>query len=609
MLRSPFPACRVKTGREACPTYLKDMRTLFLLLAFATLTLAEPPRLDKQTLFESGTGGYALYRIPGLVVTDQGTLIAYCEARKTLSGDWGAIDLMYRRSEDGGQTWSEPKKFDVGGGFEKNPVAINQKLGKFPDITVNNPVMIADKGVVHFLYCVEYMRAFYTRSEDDGKTFSPPVEITRTFEDFKPAYDWKVIATGPGHGIRLSKNGRLIVPVWLSTGEGGHAHRPSAVSVIVSDDAGKNWKRGDIVLQHPDLTNPSETAAVELPDGRVMLNIRHESSPHQRAVSISEDGATKWSKSARDPALPEPICMGSLVRLGDRVLFSNPHNTDGRDRRNVSIYVSEDSGKSWKYRRSIESGFSGYSDLAIGKDGSVYCFHERGGMNGNATQTESLVLAKFNLEWTTKQPTRIVCLGDSITKGFRPGVKETEAFPYRIETGLRKLGIDVEVLNVGIGGETSSQGLKRLKAAVIDQRPDIVTIMYGANDSYIDKGKTNVRVPLEEYRTNLTAMIRELKKAKITPILMTTNRYGGKHPADGSGQHPQLQMDAYMKVCREVAATENVALIDHQSLWIEATKKGTDIETWMTDHVHPNARGHAEIAKDMLEVMKKERFR
>src|SRR5262245_32304297 len=118
---------------------------------------AAEPLLGKQTLFEAGTGGYATYRIPGLVVTDKGTLLAYCEARKSAS-DWGAIDLVYRRSTDGGKSWSEPKKIvDVGGGFEKNPVAVNQKLGRFPDITTNNPVMIADKGVVHFLYCVQYM--------------------------------------------------------------------------------------------------------------------------------------------------------------------------------------------------------------------------------------------------------------------------------------------------------------------------------------------------------------------------------------------------------------------------------------------------------------------
>ena len=154
------------------------MRYVLPLLLALPAAAAEPV-LEKQTLFEAGTGGYATYRIPGLVVTDKGTLLAYCEARKTSASDWWAIDLVYRRSTDGGKTWTDPKKVvDVGGGFEKNPVAVNQKLGHFPDITVNNPVMIVGKGVVHFLYCVEYMRCFYTRSEDDGKTFAPPVEIT-----------------------------------------------------------------------------------------------------------------------------------------------------------------------------------------------------------------------------------------------------------------------------------------------------------------------------------------------------------------------------------------------------------------------------------------------
>jgi sialidase-1 len=370
----------------------------FLIPLLIAIPAAAEPVLEKQVVFEAGSGGYFTYRIPGLIVTDKGTLIAYCEGRRTSASDWGAIDLLYRRSADGGKTWSDPKKFDVGAGFEKNPVAVNLKLGKFPDITINNPVMVADKGVVHFLYCVEYMRCFYTRSEDDGKTFAPPIEITETFEALRPAYDWKVIATGPGHGIRLTKTGRLIVPVWLSTSEKG-GHRPSAVATIFSDDGGKTWTAGDLVVKHPDLTNPSETAAVELPDGQVMLNIRHESTPHQRAISVSADGATKWSKPTFDAVLPEPICMGSLVRWDKRILFSNPHNPDGRERKNVSVYASEDAGKTWKYRRAIEPGPSGYSDLAVGPDGWAYCLYEAGTQEGKSFQVKSLTLAKFNEAW------------------------------------------------------------------------------------------------------------------------------------------------------------------------------------------------------------------
>ena len=325
---------------------------------------------------------------------------AACLLRSTqdLSKRLGAIDLQYRRSTDGGKTWSDAKKLDVGSGFEKNPVAVNMKLGKFPDITINNPVMIADKGVVHFLYCVEYMRCFYTRSEDDGKTFAPPIEITETFEALRPTYDWKVIATGPGHGIRLTKNGRLIVPVWLSTSEKG-VHRPSAVATIFNDDGGKIWTAGDLVVKHPDLANPSETAAVELPDGRVMLNMRHETVPHQRAISLSDDGVTKWSKPTFDAALPEPICMGSLVGWDKRILFSNPFNAEGRERKNVSVYASDDAGKTWKYRRAIEPGPSGYSDLAVGPDGWAYCLYEAGEVEGKSFRVKTLTLAKFNEAW------------------------------------------------------------------------------------------------------------------------------------------------------------------------------------------------------------------
>ena len=126
-------------------------------------------------------------------------------------------------------------------------------------------------GAVHLLFCHEYMRCFYRKSDDGGRTFSPPVEITSTFEPFRRHYDFKVLATGPGHGIQLA-TGRLVVPVWLSTGTGGHAHRPSVVATITSDDHGATWQCGQIVAGETDpLVNPSEAQAVELTDGRNRL--------------------------------------------------------------------------------------------------------------------------------------------------------------------------------------------------------------------------------------------------------------------------------------------------------------------------------------------------
>jgi hypothetical protein len=381
---------------------------VFSTLLVTAATWAGEPLLEKKDLFEANSGGYALYRIPGLVATGKGTLLAYCEARKDSRSDWGTIDILMRRSADGGKTWEPPRKIvrpprDA----TKNPVALAQGLARPGEVTINNPVALADRrtGAVHFLYCVEYARCYYQRSDDDGQTFTEPVEITPAFENYRPEYDWKVLATGPGHGIQLS-GGRLIVPVWLSTGTGGHAHRPSAVSVIYSDDHGRSWRRGDIVVAHPNPINPSETAAVELADGRVMLNIRHESEPRLRGVSISPDGVTGWGKVRFDGALPDPVCFGSLVRLSKRaegekarILFVNPHNPTGRERRNLTVKLSEDEGLTWPVARVIEPGTSGYADLAVGPDGMIYCFYERGSAGKGSTGSPSLCLARLNLEW------------------------------------------------------------------------------------------------------------------------------------------------------------------------------------------------------------------
>jgi sialidase-1 len=394
--------------------------TVFLVLS-APAPAAEP-LLEKVDLFEAGKDGYALYRIPGIVVTPKGTLLAYCEARKHSGSDWDAIDILLRRSTDGGKTWGQRQNVAaVEGKVAKNPAALKLKGVRAEDVTLNNPVAIVDhkSGVVHFLFCAEYNRCFHMRSDDDGKTFSKPVEITATFEKFRDEYAWQTFATGPAHGVQL-KNGRLLVPVWLAKGTGGNAHRPSVLSTIYSDDQGKTWKRGDVVAGEGDpLMNPNETALAQLADGRVMLNIRSESKQHRRAVCFSDDGATKWTKPAFDDQLREPICMASLCRLSEkpasdrnRLLFANPDNLDradgkeapgvGRDRKNLTVKLSYDEGKTWAVSKVLEAGYSGYSDLAAGPDGVIYCFYERGSADGkSSTRTARLTLARFNLEWLT----------------------------------------------------------------------------------------------------------------------------------------------------------------------------------------------------------------
>lgn len=391
--------------------------TVLLSTAIGLPLSAAEPFMEKQDLFTADTLGYKLYHIPGIVVTAKGTVLAWCEARKK-GGDWDQIDILLRRSTDDGKTWSEPKRIaDVPGPKTKNPFSLRMKNVDPNDVTLNNPVLIADRdGTVHMLFCLEYMRCFYQRSTDDGLTWSTPVEITATFEPFRNAYDWKVLATGPNHSIQL-KNGRLVVPVWLSTGTGGNAHRPSVTATIFSDDAGKTWHAGDIAVPCTDeWINPNETVAIELADGSVMLNVRSESKAHRRLITVSKDGATGWSTPKFDDALLEPICMGGIVRYSsaggggkNRILFSNPDNlsrTDGkeepgknRDRKNVSVKLSYDEGRTWAVSKVIEPGPSMYSDIAVTKAGTILCFHGRGTKVGFAG--EFLTLSRFNLEWLT----------------------------------------------------------------------------------------------------------------------------------------------------------------------------------------------------------------
>lgn len=387
-----------------------------LLAAFlpAAAATSEPARVD---IFTSGEHGYFMYRIPGLAVTPKGALLAYAEARRTSGSDWDDIDLIIRRSEDGGATWSPQQVIGrLSETLTQNPVTAgrNRPPGA---ITYNNPVVISDrkKGLVHFLYCVEYMRAFYMRSDDDGKTFSPPVEITKTFDGFRSEYDWKVIATGPGHGIQL-KNGRLLVPVWLSTAAVA-PHNPNVLATIYSDDHGKTWRHSRIaIMGGGEIRNANETVAVELANSHVMLNVRSTSPRHRRLVVTSPDGATRWSTPRFQEELVEPICFGSIARYGptsrrgpNRLLFVNPDNLlrggqpgepgQSRDRRNLTVQLSVDDGATWNVKRVLDPGWAGYADINVGPDNMIYVLYERGHPNEERLRIAALTLVKFPLSW------------------------------------------------------------------------------------------------------------------------------------------------------------------------------------------------------------------
>ena len=357
------------------------------------------PHFEITNLFTANTDGYTNYRIPGACVTPNGVAIVHTEARFGRGGDWDAIDILLRRSPDNGQTWEAPRKLVDHRDFGAGPL--------------HNCNTIVDRqtDTVHVLFCFNYARAFYMKTTDDGATFSAPVEITAKFEAFRPAYDWGVIAIGLPNGIQLS-SGRLFIPVWLSESH-RKAHRPNRCAAIYSDDHGQTWQAGHMV---PDVVpNLNETGAVELADGRVLMNMRNGIGVKRRVITTSADGSGPWETPWLDSALLEPTCQGTIFRYSksadgcSRILFVNPDNLAGQDqkgssifltRRNLTVKLSYDECQTWPVAKVIEPGFSGYSALAVCPDGTILCAFERGRPDGSDSD-DYLALARFNLAWLT----------------------------------------------------------------------------------------------------------------------------------------------------------------------------------------------------------------
>jgi acyl-CoA thioesterase-1 len=218
----------------------------------------------------------------------------------------------------------------------------------------------------------------------------------------------------------------------------------------------------------------------------------------------------------------------------------------------------------------------------------------------------ALLLLALPAVQSAEPPVRIVTLGDSITKGVRPGVKREQTFAALLEAGLKGKGLDAEVINVGIGGERTDQALRRLDKDVIARGPAVVTIMYGTNDSYVDAGKKQSRLSQEQYEANLQALLAKLRHAHIRPILMTEPRWGINAKLNGVGEHPNVRLERYMKACRKVARETNTPLVDNFHYWSEKQTAGTDVGRWTTDNCHPNPVGHREISALMLPVVLKQ---
>ena len=330
-------------------------------LFYSCISTVLQAQTEITTVFERETDGYACFRIPAIVRTEKGTLLAFAEGRKDNCADTGNIDVVLRRSADDGTSW-EPLQvvWDAGEDVCGNPVPIvDRRTGRIHLIVCWNRAedreaqLISgesrDKRHVYTLY-----------SDDDGRTWSAPREITASVN--RPEWGW--YATGPCHGLQLQAGehvGRLVVPA-------NHSVVPSATyyaHCFYSDDGGETWTLGGTVEEG----GGNECCLVERADGPLMLNMRNYNRTEclGRAYALSRDGGASWTRMDYLPELIEPVCQGSTLNLqregqnSATLLFSNPASTEKREK--MTVKISRDNGQTWRESLPVYDGPAAYSDL------------------------------------------------------------------------------------------------------------------------------------------------------------------------------------------------------------------------------------------------------
>ena len=355
-----------------------------LLAPLAALHAGESPKAQLDSVpFTGGKEGYACYRCPTLAVSAKGTVLAFCEGRVNSHRDEDDMDVVLKRSTDGGRTWG-PLQVLANDGRNpcKNQCPVVLPSGRILLVWLWNKWIPSEKDRTT-------REVFVMHSDDDGVTWSKPRNITASV--YRP--DWKWYGTGPCHGIVKRSEphqGRIVVPARHN------AKGAKMVShVIYSDDDGETWHVGGSVSR-PQTT---ESTVAELSNGDLMLNSRNQNpTENQRVVSISKDGGATFSKVWLETQLVEPRgCQGSLLFHSlnpltgkGNILFSNPAN--GQVRSDGTLKLSEDDGRTWtrsfRYAKKPAPNFTGYSDIAVMPNGSVGVLYERGDLADASKKAE-----------------------------------------------------------------------------------------------------------------------------------------------------------------------------------------------------------------------------
>ncbi len=363
---------------KKCPLFSTFAGFLVLSLIAGSCGGYEEKEWEKSfsvTLFEKGDNGVDTYRIPALVQANDSSIIAFAEARHDSASDLGDIDIVARRSTDGGHTWGETIVVwdDENGDVCQNPCpVVDRETGRILLLTCWNKITDSE-AAINARESVDTRRVFILHSDDNGLTWSEPREITSSVK----LDEWTWYATGPCHAIQLQSEahrGRLVAP--CNHGEFGNW---TVSHVIYSDDGGETWNIGGSA------GSGNESTVVELANGDIMLNMRGRDGGNGfRKVAISHDGGLTFDEQYYDEGLEEPVCNASIVNysrvgvLTDTLLFSNPASKEGR--KSLTIKQSNDRGLTWDVASKITvlGTPAAYSDLLVLPAGDVAILYETG---------------------------------------------------------------------------------------------------------------------------------------------------------------------------------------------------------------------------------------
>lgn len=357
-------------------------------------------QISRLPVFISGTEGHKTYRIPALITTPAGTLLAFCEGRVSGSGDFGDINIVLKRSTDGGSSWKPMQTVvDYDKLQEGNPAPVIDRTD--PRYPYGRIFLFYNTGNNHEGEVRKgngLREVWYKTSIDEGLTWSDAVNITtQTHHPYQPnanpAYtdreDWRSYANTPGHALQILSGkykGRLYIAANHSAGnplpkfEDYHAHG------YYSDDHGLTFHLSETI----GIPGSNEATAAELSEGGLMINARNQQGDiRSRIIAISNNGGQSWARSYFDHQLPDPVCEGSLLNIGIKhrkhiLAFTNAANTRRRD--SLSLRISMDEGVTWNKKLLLDAApdvtsedFTAYSDIVLLDKKHLGVLYERAG--------------------------------------------------------------------------------------------------------------------------------------------------------------------------------------------------------------------------------------